>query len=33
MQQFIQQTGVTSQTEQTNLPVNDVYLNNAGIRE
>ncbi|XP_004571891.1 ras association domain-containing protein 7 isoform X2 [Maylandia zebra] len=33
LQQFIQQTGVTSQTEQTNLPVNDVYLNNAGIRE
>lgn len=33
LQQFIQQTGVTSQTEQTNLPVNDVCLNNAGIRE
>ncbi|XP_030580399.1 ras association domain-containing protein 7-like isoform X1 [Archocentrus centrarchus] len=34
LQQFIQQTGVTSQTDQTNsLLVNDIYLNNAGIRK
>ncbi|XP_044215023.1 ras association domain-containing protein 7-like isoform X1 [Thunnus albacares] len=34
LQQFIQQTGITPHTDQTNsLPFTDVYLSNAGIME